>query len=430
MRYNLMMRALVPVLFAYFLLRSLREPDYRRDWGERLGFVQATAAADIWLHAASVGEVQAAVPLLRALLQQYPQCRLHVTCFTPTGAQRVQALALPGLQYSYLPVDTPAAVRRFLQRVQPKVGVIVEAEYWPNLLCACAERGIPVLYASARLSPRSLASLRKHLPAPLLQQATAAIHWAGAQSPADAQRLQALGVDAARVEVTGNLKFDQPVNPDIAAHGAALRQQWGAPARQVWIAASTHEGEEQAVLQAHRQLCEQHPQLLLILVPRHPQRFERVYKLIRQSALAPARRSRGDSVDADTEVLLGDTLGELPQLYAAADVAFVGGSLTPIGGHNLLEAAAVEVPMVVGPHTQAQQAMVAALKAEGGLREISSREQLAGSIHALLSQPQLAREQAAAARQVLQRNRGALARTLEQLAHYLHKGDALASGSS
>lgn len=418
-RYNWQLRGLVPVMFLYFLWRSLREPDYRKHWGERLGWVAAAPRQALWVHAASVGEVQAASLLLRAVRQQYPQLPLRMTVFTPAGRERAVQLAqdplLAGLCVEYLPVDTVAAVNRYLRRSRPRLLVVMETEFWPNLLCACKAQGIPVLYASARLSAKSRDGLLKHLDTEFREEAVAAVRWFGTQSRADAQRLQAIGAAVEHIEVTGNVKFDCPPGEALRQRGMAQRQQWGAASRRVWLAASTHEGEEAIVLEAYQSLRGRWPDLLLLLAPRHPARFGRVVDVLRKQRRLFARRSAGDVIDAETEVILLDTLGELPWLYAAADLALVGGSLVPVGGHNLLEPVAVGTPVIVGPYTHQQQEMTERLLAEGALLQLQQPAQLAKAVEGLLSEPMRRQDLAQAATAVLIRNQGALARSLKQL---------------
>ncbi len=418
-RYSLSVYCLVPLLFLYFLWRSLREPGYREGWGERLGHA-APLPQSLWLHAASVGEVQAAAPLIRALREAHPEIPLLVTTFTPSGAEQLRNLGADVVQ-RYLPVDTPGAVARFLANAKPRLGVILETELWPNLLRGCAARSVPVLLASARLSAQSAANLRRFPGEPVLGEALRAVSFAGAQSAADAARYRELGIAAERVAVTGNIKFDLQLPPELKDEGAKLRADWQAAQRPVWIAASTHEGEEEQVLRVFHELRERFAELLLVLAPRHPQRFARVHELCRGESFSTARRSVQDKVDADTDIVLGDTLGELRLLYAASDVAFVGGSLVPIGGHNLLEAAALDVPVVTGPHTDSQREMAELLAAEGALEQVPHAAGLASAVAELLAAPELRADRARAGQAVLARNRGALDRVLARIETELEK---------
>ncbi len=422
-RYSLSVYCLVPLLFLYFFWRSLREPGYRQGWGERLGHGPSLPEC-LWLHAASVGEVQAAAALIRALRADYPALPVLVTTFTPAGADQLSRLFGNDVTQRYLPVDTPRAVARFLETTRPRLGIIVETELWPNLLRGCVARAIPVLLISARLSPQSLTNLRRFPGEPVLAQALAALHFVGTQSAADAARYRELGVAPERVEVTGNIKFDLQLPAVLKTEGQVLRGAWHAAERPVWIAASTHEGEEEQLLRVFAELRATIPDLLLVLVPRHPQRFGRVHDLCRRESFSTARRSVQDKVEADTDIVLGDTLGELPLSYATADVAFVGGSLVPIGGHNLLEPAALHLPVVTGPHTEAQSEMAELLNAEGALTQVQDAGGLREALIELLASPTLREDHARAGQAVLARNRGALARTLARIEAVLPPPDS------
>ncbi|MGH8457779.1 MAG: lipid IV(A) 3-deoxy-D-manno-octulosonic acid transferase, partial [Nevskiales bacterium] len=353
--YSFAFYLLLPLILGYFFWRSLREPGYRQRWRERFGrrpagAGSAVAAGGIWLHVASIGEAQAARPLVESLLKQYPRLPpLTLTCITPTGSECLRQLWGERVAHSYLPFDTPAAVTRFLDRLQPKLALVLETELWPNLYASCAARGIPLLMVSARMTETSLKSFNRFPGAGLLRETLACTAGILAQTEADAQRYRRAGAPAERVAVAGNLKFDYRLDPSLVSRAQVLREGWGA-ARPVWIAASTHEGEEAIVLVAHARLRERQPDLLLVLVPRHPQRFETVAGLCAKSGLSTARRSRGETGDTHSAILLVDTIGELNMFYAAADVVFVGGSLVPVGGHNLLEPAALGLPILVGPH--------------------------------------------------------------------------------
>ena len=346
--YNLCIHLVAPFALLSIAWRGRRNPLYRGRLWERLGFVPRSGeAAPIWLHAVSVGEVQAATPLLRALQQRYPSQPLVVTTATPTGAQRVAALASAQLRHCYFPYDLPSAVRRFLDRTRPRLAIVLETEVWPNLLRECARRQIPVVVASARLSEKSVRRLG--WAAGLFADVLGSNVTIATQSAADAQRFEQLGAARERLRVTGNLKFDLHIAPELRAQGAQLRRAQFAE-RSVWVAGSTHEGEEDVVLDAHQQLCQSQPDALLILAPRHPNRFEQVHERLAARGIACVRRTSGMQISPQTRVLLLDTLGELLLFYAAADVAFVGGSLVPVGGHSLLEPAALGLPVLTGPH--------------------------------------------------------------------------------
>jgi 3-deoxy-D-manno-octulosonic-acid transferase len=375
----------------------------------------------IWVHAVSVGESIAAAPMIRALLARYPNLPITVTCMTPTGSERIHALFAnePRIQHCYLPYDLPCAARRFLDRVQPKLAVIMETELWPNHIHQCAKRGIPVALANARLSERSARGYGRF--PKLTQPMLAEMSLFAVQTEAEAQRLRDLGARTETVEVTGSIKFDLTIDPQLLERAVELRGQWQALERPVWIAASTHDGEDEVVLAAHRQLLATHPDALLILVPRHPERFNSVYGLCQQQGFATVRRSSGDAVSANTSVLLGDTMGELLFLYALADSAFVGGSLVPNGGHNLLEPAALAKPVLSGPHLFNFLEIAAQLRSAGALQEVEDAEGLAVAVQRLFELPRDAQRMAEAGLNVMRANQGALQRLLDGLGRLIER---------
>jgi 3-deoxy-D-manno-octulosonic-acid transferase len=408
--------------------KALWNPEYRGRQRQRLGFVAPVPPpGGLWVHAVSVGEVQAAAGLLRALRQRYPELPVTITTVTPTGAQRAKVLFGDSVGHGYLPYDLPGAVRRFLDRVRPGVAIILETEIWPTLYHALGRRGIPLVIASARLSTRSVD--RYKLFAGLLRDTLSHGIAIGAQTAADAERFIAIGASPERVRVTGNVKFDLEIPPETVAAGRSFRAA-AAPSRPVWIAGSTHEGEEEAAIGAHALVREGHPGALLILVPRHPQRFEAVRTLLRRRGLRFAQRSGGPAPGSDDAVFLVDTLGELQTFYAAADVAFVGGSLVPVGGHNLLEPAVLGLPMVSGPHTQNAQDVAELLQQCGALRIVRSREELAQRVAAWFEDAQRARADGERGRQVVAQSRGAVARVVEMIGPLLRRTDGPPAGSS
>jgi 3-deoxy-D-manno-octulosonic-acid transferase len=417
-----------PLVMALEGWKALWNPEYRGRLRPRLGFVGlAPAAGGLWVHAVSVGEVQAAAGLVRALRQRYPELPVTLTTVTPTGAQRARVLFGDSVGHGYLPYDLPGAVRRFLDRVRPGVAIILETEIWPTLYHELGRRGIPLVIASARLSTRSVD--RYKLFAGLLRDTLSHGVAIGAQTAADAERFLAIGAAADRVRVTGNVKFDLEIPPEIVAAGRGFRAA-AAPSRPVWIAGSTHEGEEEAALEAHARVREGHPGALLILVPRHPQRFEAVRGLLRRRGLRFAQRSAGQTPGPDDAVFLVDTLGELQTFYAAADVAFVGGSLVPVGGHNLLEPAVLGMPMVSGPHTQNAQDVAELLQQCGALRIVRSREELAQRVAAWFDDADRARADGERGRQAVAQSRGAVARLVEMIPPLLRGTDGRPAGSS
>ncbi|PYY85901.1 3-deoxy-D-manno-octulosonic acid transferase [Pseudomonas sp. TKO26] len=412
----------LPLVAIRLWLRSRKAPAYAKRIGERFSLgLPVMQTGGIWVHAVSVGESIAAAPMIRALLARHPQLPITVTCMTPTGSERIQALFAhePRIQHCYLPYDLPCAAARFLDRVQPKLAVIMETELWPNHIDQCARRGIPVALANARLSARSAKGYGRFagLTAPMLAQ----MSLFAVQTEAEAQRFRELGARPETVEVTGSIKFDLSIDPQLLVRAAELRQQWQAMDRPVWIAASTHEGEDAVVLDAHRQLLASYPNALLILVPRHPERFNSVYELCRQQGFTTIRRSAGEPVDATTSVLLGDTMGELLFLYALADSAFVGGSLVANGGHNLLEPAALAKPVISGPHLFNFLEIAAMLREAGALQEVDDAEGLAVAVQRLFELPRDAQKMAEAGLKVLKANQGALQRLLDGLDRLLNR---------
>ena len=392
-------------------LRGVRDPQYRDRLPERFGFTHLKfSIAPIWIHAASVGELQAAIPLIKRLLSNNDHRPVLVTTTTPTGAARVNAVFAQQVQHAYLPYDTAGAVHRFLRRIQPHCLVIIETELWPNLLKACLTQKIPVTLASARISARTAARYHylRQLFSDVLPQVAVA-----AQTNEDAQRYQRLGAVPERTQVTGNLKFDIEVDQSTITLGQHLKA--ALHARPVWIAGSTHAGEEAQVLQAHRQVLAHQPDALLILVPRHPQRFAQVAQFLTAQPFKFVSRSAGHSPTSEHAVWLIDTVGELMSFYAASDVAFVGGSLVPIGGHNLLEPAALGLPVLTGPSVFNAPDICEALKAQHALSQVDSSEALAEHVIELLSSSTQRRAMGEAANRVVQQGRGALNKVLAQI---------------
>lgn len=415
--YSLILYLLTPLALLRLGWRGLRAPGYWQRWGERFGFIrELSGASPIWVHAVSVGEVQAAVPLLRALLKRYPEVPVLVTTTTPTGSEQVRNLFESRVAHVYLPYDLPGAVARFLERARPRLGLIMETEIWPNLYRACAHRGVPVLLVNARLSARSAAGYA-HLRR-LTAQTLRHLRGIAAQSRADAERLLDLGAAAERVQVTGSIKFDMQIPASLTEEAAVLRRDWGVQ-RPVWVAASTHEGEDEWVLEAHRRVRERQPQTLLVLVPRHPERFTRVAALCREQGWTTVLRSERIPTPDDAAVFIGDSMGELLLFFGACDVAFIGGSLIAHGGHNPLEASAQRIPVLFGPHMFNFEQIAELLLSAGAAREVGDAAMLAdGVLHWLddASARSVAGERGAA---VVEANRGARDAVLEMVAEAL-----------
>jgi len=400
--------AQVPVA-VYWLFRGVVNQTYRDRLGQRFGLGYPKLDKCIWIHAVSVGEVQAAVPLVREIGRRFPGHRLLVTTVTPTGAARVAAVFGDTVAHCYIPFEMPAAVNRFFASVNPKLALIMETEIWPNLYRGCGVRDIPLILVSARISPNSLGGYRRLLP--LIRETLSHGIIIAAQSEADAKRFRQLGASPVRTWVTGNIKFDIELPPGLPADGQQLRARlFGA--RPVWIAASTHDKEEVKVLDAHEALRKKHPELLLLLVPRHPERFDDVRNLVTRRGLSLVSRTEDKPCDAATDVFLGDTMGELPLFYAASDIAFVGGSLVPIGGHNLLEPAALGLPVITGPQVFNAQEIADMFVDLGACRMVENAAELAAAVDHLLVDPARAAELGRKGRDILQHNRGALDRLL------------------
>lgn len=416
--YTLLLHLALPLIALRLALRARKAPAYARRIKERFSFaLPPLKPGGIWVHAVSVGESIAAAPMIRALQARYPELPITVTCMTPTGSERIQALFGDSVQHCYLPYDLPWAAARFLDRARPRLAVVMETELWPNHIHQCARRGIPVALANARLSERSARGYARFgkLTAPMLAE----LSLIAVQTQAEAQRFLDLGARPDCVEVTGSIKFDLKIDAELLQRAAELRRQWQAEQRPVWIAASTHAGEDEIVLAAHRQLLETRPNALLILVPRHPERFNSVHELCLSDGLTTRRRATGEAVQTGDQVLLGDTMGELLFLYALADIAFVGGSLVANGGHNLLEPAALGKPVLSGPHLFNFLEIAAQLRAAGALSEVADAAQLAERTATLLDTPAEAQRMSAAGLAVLKANQGALERLLDGLRRLL-----------
>jgi 3-deoxy-D-manno-octulosonic-acid transferase len=406
--YGVLTRVAAPVVFAATLLRGARNPAYRRHLGERFGLGARVDAPSLWVHAVSVGEVSAAAALVRALRARHPDMPCVLTTATPTGRAQAATLFGSDVDVRFLPYDTPGAVRRFLARIRPRAAIIMETELWPNLLRECGRRGVPVLFASARLAARSVPRYGRF---GTLFSAGVRDAWVAAQSAADAERFLALGADPARTRVVGNVKFDMRLGGAVAEKGRELQLRY-LGARPVWTAGSTHEGEEELLLDAHALLGRTVPGALLVLAPRHPQRFEGVAALLERRGVIFDRRSRAGAVRAESQVLLLDTMGELTAFYAASDAAFVGGSLVPVGGHNLLEPASLGVPVITGTHTQNGPEIARLLIEAGGALEVADGTALAAAAARLLADPELRERMGTSARRFVESHRGSLARLL------------------
>lgn len=402
----------LPYIFLRLAWRGHRDPGYWERWGERFGRIPALPGGQqtLWIHAVSVGEVQAAVPLVRALRSGGRDLRIVVTTTTPTGHERVQQALGNSVLHRYAPYDLPGAVCRFLERVRPQLVIIMETELWPNILHQCSRRQIPVLLANARLSEQSAASYRRV--ATTVGRMLASISCIAAQTRDDAARLISLGARAEQVRVTGNTKFDVRLPASLSEEAQVLRRSFGVD-RGVWIAASTHDGEERQVLQAFEHVRRVFPDSLLVLVPRHPERAASVATLARKFGHDTAMRSDSRASCTHISVFVGDTMGELPLFYAASDVAFVGGSLVPEGGHNMLEPAALGIPVIFGPDVHDVAEISERLIEAGAGRKVHDKSELSAAVVEYMQDANLRHVAGQRGREFVKENRGALNLVME-----------------
>ena len=407
--YSAALYLLVPVTVYHLIWRGFRQPEYLERWGERYAAYR-TPPLDgcVWVHAVSVGEVTAAAPLVNALLERRPDLRLLVTTITPTGSARVHALWGDRVEHVYLPYDLSGAVRRFLGHFRPRLALVLETELWPNLLFCCRDHGVPAYLVNARLSERSLRGYRALRP--LIGRALRTLACVAAQSDADAARFVRLGAEPAAVSVLGNLKFDVKVDGAARRIAAAFVEQSGE--RMAWIAASTHPEEEAAVIAIHRRLRERWPDLMLLWAPRHPERFRPVAQACVEAGWRVATRKLTQWPDRNDDVFVIDTLGELVNFYACARVAFVGGSLQPVGGHNLLEPAALGVAVVTGPHLHNFADIARQMDDAGAVRIGADAEAVGAAVEALLGDEGARASMAGQGLRLVMEGRGALARTI------------------
>ena len=415
--YSCLVVLATPFILVYFALRGLRDRAYLSRWPERFGFLPTHAQRGcICVHAASVGEFNAASPLIRSLLKNYPEIPLTVTTLTPTGSERVQRELGDRVAHSYIPLDLPGAVRRFLHGLQPRLIIVMETEIWPNLYLQSERQNIPLLMANARLSKRSLERFR-YLPG-FAGEILQTVAWIGAQSEADADRLVSCGARSQYVEMTGNLKFDLSVPASLEERAQALRLRWGRE-RPVLVAGSTHEADENVVIPAFAELLKTLPDALLVLVPRYPERFARATQLARAAGLSTQLRSKGEVCSTLAQCFVIDSIGELMCYYACADVAFVGGSMGEQGGHNALEPAALGKPVLLGPNMDnAREIVTQLLQCKAALRVTSQRE-FQQAAEQLLTDGALRERMGQAGRDLVANNKGALNLTLEAIKNLL-----------
>lgn len=406
--YGLLGYLLIPIIIGRLLFRGFKARDYWRRWSERFGFFKPLSSHKrIWIHAVSFGEIQAAVPLIKALQLKYPSFDFLITTMTPTGAQRSKELFGETITHLYLPYDLWHAVFLFLNKTKPTIGIIIETELWFNLFHACKKRHIPLFLINARLSEKSFQKYQKFIPN-LIKQTLQCLTHIAAQTMEDKRRLESLG--AKNITITGNLKFDVEIDKYIFEKAEELKRNF--ENRKIWIAASTHEGEESIILNVHQQIQRKIPNVLLILVPRHPERFNSIFQMCEQRKFKTSRRSLSQKISIKTDIYLGDTMGELLMLYAAADVAFVGGSLICRGGHNLIEPAAIGKPILTGQFMFNFAEITKRLLEINAAEQIFDEQQLIESVSFLLENPKQRQIMGEKGKAFVEQNRGALERVL------------------
>ena len=417
--YTALFCLLLPVYFARLCWKGLSNKEYFLRWSERLGYSSELPSKDksiIWIHAVSVGEVNASMPLLRSLINDYPYCEILVTTTTPTGSKLLIERLGNKIKHQYLPVDIPFFIHSFLNKWNPKILILLETEIWPNLINICKSRGIYSALVNARLSEKSKKNYLYY--SPLIKPVLEKIDLILTQFESDKRRFQEI-VERKDINTCGNLKFDQDVPTELEDISKSIKQDWSIDGkyRPTLIAASTHESEEEEVLKAFKQILKSSPNALLILVPRHLERFDKVKKLINSSGLILASRSKKDEVKKSTQVLLGDTIGELNFLYSLSDVAFVGGSLIDHGGQNLLEPAAQSLALLSGPSLRNFSDISEQLIKKDGLTVIRNAQELSDEFVQLINNQDKLQKRGQASLEVFMENRGAL----KKIIGYLHK---------
>lgn len=412
--YSLVLYLCIPLVFVRLLWLGSKNPSYLRRWPERFGFLPDLNITKplIWLHAVSVGEVQAAKPLAEQLLKKYSRHQLLITTTTPTGALTVKQIFGGRVLHFYFPYDLPHSVSRFLKNIRPQLLIIMETEIWPNLYRQCHEKNIPVALINARLSERSNIGYRRfpRLTGLTLQHAALI----ATQTKTDADRFLSLGADPDIVKITGNLKFDI-LQPHSISEKAQVLRRFFSVNRAIWIAASTHEGEEKIILDAFREVLKRDKHCLLIIAPRHPERFQAVTDLCEKTGFNTVKNSEKENYSASTQVYVLDVLGELPAYYATSDISFVGGSLVPSGGHNMLEPASLGVPIICGRNLFNFVEVADLLKKENALFLVSTATELAETVDKLLSDADLRHNMGERARKVFRGNQGTINKVMLSL---------------
>ncbi|MCX7107946.1 MAG: lipid IV(A) 3-deoxy-D-manno-octulosonic acid transferase [Methylococcales bacterium] len=417
--YSSIFYLLIPFILSRLLWRSIKAPAYRHRWRERLGFYNKAKSFPegvIWFHAVSVGEAEALFPLLRHIQKHHTDAKLLITTTTPTGSARVNAVMLETVTHVYLPYDIPGAVNRFMHCFKPKLAVIIETEIWPNLYSCCGKNKIPLYIINARLSEKSSLGYQK-IPS-LVHPALGNIYGIATQTQEDTNRFLAIGANSEKLKTLGNIKFDVQIPQSIIAQGLQIKTNLF-EGRFVWLIASTHKDEEIIFLEIYKQIKQKIPQLLLVLVPRHPERFAEVRKLCEKLQYTVVSRTASEAVCKQTDVYLVDTMGELKALYAASDVAFVGGSMVPTGGHNILEAAAVGLPVMFGPYMANFKEIARRVLSDNAAIQCQNKQDVIDSILALYEQPNFRNALAEKGKAFVQINQGAMTRIYKMLEQFI-----------
>ena len=412
--YTVLFHLLVPVVLLRLYWRGIKAPDYRKRWLERLAiYNQKYTDNVIWIHAVSVGEVEAVIPLVKHLQSQYTSDNFLITTTTPTGSARVNALLGSVVAHVYLPYDLPVVIKRFLTVFKPKIAIIMEKEIWPNLYAQCGENDIPIVIVNARLSANSAKGYKK-IPA-LVKPALSHVVLVATQTEEDRARFVEIGATEKLTCVAGNLKFDVKPDEQLIQQAKQLKKHLF-PKRFVWIIASTHEGEEVIFYELYRRLKQQIPDLLLMVVPRHPERFEAVRQLAEKMQLKVCMRSSSQACSETIDVYIADTMGELKLLYGAADICFVGGSMVPVGGHNILEPAVMNTPITFGPYMINFKQIAENVLSMGAAKQCADKEGIIETMLALYQNPDYRAVMVVNAQQFVAKNQGATERTASHIA--------------
>ena len=411
--YHTLTYILLPFLILFWFAKSLSNKSYLDRLTQRFGFgYPKLKSGSIWIHAVSVGEVQATIPLVNELKLHYPYKEIIITTVTPTGSKQVKNIFKGAVKTSYIPFETNFAIKNFFNSIKPSVALIMETEIWPNLYKECGSRGIPLILVSARISEKSLINYKRFLP--LFRDTLSHGILIAAQSQIDADRFLALGASKDRTWIMGNIKFDFKLPEEILTKAKIYRSKIF-PRRHIWIAASTHEHEEEIILEAHKNISKKIENLLLILVPRHPERFAKITQILKEDNWIYSKKSDDQDIPESCQVLLIDTIGELLFFYACSDVAFVGGSLLPVGGHNLLEPAAIGLPIITGAHTFNQKEMTDRLTQVDALRIVHNANSLSSDVIFFLTNTEESKNAGQRGKLIVENNKGAIKSLMKRL---------------